>query len=303
MSANMTTLAASLLTKDYRLRPRSDSQFALEPPLAILDEAVTAIERMFVRSQQPTPAIDPANWELLIDGLVRHPLLVDYHDLQRQPVSSFFAALIGRQHGDDGYAAIANAEWIGAPLALFLAAAGIKPQAGYAVCWSDGCQPIARYLPVAKLWQDGMLAYAVNGQPLPAIHGGPVRLVVPGWAGTYWVKWIRRITLLSVEATPPEARIDGALDIDCQLFNLTEAMGTGKPLLRGAAWSAAHGVAQVALALDDEPWEEANLDIDLGPRAWRRFTFAGPTLAGHHRLAVKVTDQYGHSAIRHWQLD
>ncbi|WP_298820280.1 molybdopterin-dependent oxidoreductase [Chloroflexus sp.] len=291
--------------KDTGLLRHTDGQLKFDPSLSILDEAVTALDHMFARNQQPVPDLHPTNWELSIDGLVRHPLTIDYHDLYRQPLSSMFAALIGSRHDRDSHAAIANAEWIGAPVALFLSAAGVKPQASFAACWSYGPQPIARYLPIAKLWQDGMLAYAVNGQPLPAIHGGPVRLVVPGWAGTYWVKWIKRITLLSADSAPPEAHLSGELEIDCQLFNLAEVahLHNRSQPLRGVAWSAARGVAQVSLSLDEGSWEEAILDCDLGPRAWRRFVYHGPPLGNHHLLAVRVTDYHGQSVIRQWQLN
>ncbi|MCS6889536.1 MAG: molybdopterin-dependent oxidoreductase [Chloroflexus sp.] len=294
---------ATSLTKDEHLHRRSDHPFILDPPLAILNEAVTPVERLFARHRQPIPDLQPAHWELTIDGLVRHPLTIDYRDLLREPVSSFFAALIGRHDDHDGYAAIANAEWIGAPLALFLEAAGVKPQAGFAACWSYGPQPVVQYVPLAKLWQDGMLAYAINGRPLPALHGGPVRLVVPGWAGAYWLKWIERMTLISPESAPPAAFADGSLRIDCRLFNLAEATrGNSLQPLRGVAWSAAQGITRVALSFDEGPWQDAILDSDLGPRAWRRFTCAWPAAGGSHQLAVQITDGAGQTAVRYWRM-
>ncbi len=293
------------LVKDNRLRQRSEHPLILDPPLAILDAAVTNIERFFARNRQPIPDLSSATWELTIDGLVRHPLVIDYDDLLHKPVSSFFAVLIGRDDGNDAsYAAIANAEWIGVPVALLLEAAGVKPQAAFAACSSYGAQPQVRYVPLAKLWQDAMLAYAVNGQPLPALHGGPVRLVVPGWAGAYWMKWIERITLISTEAAPPAAHHDGSLAIDCRLFNLSEVIqGNNRQPLRGVAWSAGQGIARVALALDDGPWHTATLASDLGPRAWRQFSYHDPAaISTSRQLAVQITDGAGQTAVYHWLL-
>lgn len=292
------------LVKDNRLRQRSTHPLILDPPLAILDAAVTNIEHFFARNRQLIPDLSPASWELTIDGLVRHPLVIDYDDLLHKPVSSFFAVLIGRDDGNDRYAAIANAEWIGVPVALLLEAAGVKPQAAFAACWSYGEQPLVRYVPLAKLWHDAMLAYAVNGQPLPTLHGGPVRLVVPGWAGAYWMKWIERITLISAEAAPPAAHGDGSLAIDCRLFNLGEVLqGDNHQPLRGVAWSAGQGIARVALALDDGPWHAATLASDLGPRAWRQFSYYNPAgISASRRLAVQITDNTGQTAVYHWLL-
>lgn len=293
------------LSKDYRMQVTCEEPPNLLPPLAILDEAVTPVERLFVRNHQPIPSLSRKHWELTIDGLVRHPLTIGFSDLFREPTSSFFAALIGRSQIAEGYAAIANVEWIGAPVALFLEAAGMKPQAGFAACWSYGPQPMVRYLPLSKLWQDGMLAYAINGQPLPPLHGGPVRLIVPGWSSAYWLKWIAQITLLSPEKAPAAAHVDGSLAIDCCLFNLPN--GVLRPAryttLRGAAWSAARGVAQVDISIDEGPWQTATLDQNLGPRAWRRFSFRWSASSGTHLLAVRVSDNSCQSAVRRWQID
>ncbi len=309
MTLHTSSLAPSsvpTVVKDRRLLLRREAPLALDPPLALLDDLVTPIERIFVRSRQTASAPEPDRWECVIDGLVRHPLLISYADLAHQPLSSFFAALIGQmQTGNDtSYGPLANAEWIGAPLSLFLEAAGVKPQAAFAACWSNGPNPIVRYLPLASLWQDGMLAYAINGLPLPVVHGGPVRLVAPGWAGTYWVKWIERITLISAEKAPPEAHRDGRLAVDGRLLNLPAAgLRSGDIYqIRGVAWSAANGVAQVMVSFNGAPWHPADLDLDLGPRAWRRFCYDWPVTSGDHLIRVQITDLTGQTAVRQWAV-
>ncbi|PMP78238.1 MAG: molybdopterin-binding protein, partial [Chloroflexus aggregans] len=166
MSLELMSFSPSTMlpAKDARLRFVSDVPLILYPPLAILNEELTPVERLFVRNRQPHIPHLADSWELTIDGLVRYPLTITLSDLQRTPVGSLIAALIGqsREHAD--YANIANAEWIGTPLALLLEAAGVKAQASFAVCRSAGEQPLVCYVTLSKLWQDGMLAYAVNGQ-------------------------------------------------------------------------------------------------------------------------------------------
>ncbi|MGB9738925.1 molybdopterin-dependent oxidoreductase [Chloroflexus sp.] len=297
MSLELMSFSPSTMlpAKDARLRFVSDVPLILYPPLAILNEELTPVERLFVRNRQPHIPHLADSWELTIDGLVRYPLTITLSDLQRTPVGSLIAALIGqsREHAD--YANIANAEWIGTPLALLLEAAGVKAQASFAVCRSAGEQPLVCYVTLSKLWQDGMLAYAVNGQPLPAVHGGPVRLVVPGWYGFYWIKWLTHITLISADKAPPEAHCSGELAIDCRLFTDDHSS------LYGMAWSGGHGVARVMLSVDGGPWVDAELDDDLGPRAWRRFWYRCLPV-GSRRLAVQISDNRGRSTIRRWDL-
>ncbi len=86
-----------------------------------------------------------------------------------------------------GEGAIASAEWEGVPVKILFERAGVKKQALQAECRGAG---LVRGVEVAKLLADGLFAFAINGNPLPHLHGGPVRLAVPGWGGINWVKWI-----------------------------------------------------------------------------------------------------------------
>src|SRR5207244_676704 len=116
-----------------------------------------------------------------------------------------------RSHLGNGY--VGNAEWLGVPLHRILERAGLKPSAHEVVlegadrgrpAFAQEEVPFAKSLPLEKaLHPDTLLVYAMNGVPLPREHGGPVRAVVPGWYGTYHVKWLGRV---SVSDRPRRAR-------------------------------------------------------------------------------------------------
>lgn len=155
----------------------------------------------FTRNHYPTPSIDADEWTLSISGLVDTSADVTLADLQRtfstktmmttmgcagNSRSEFYPRAAGHQWG---VGALSTARWTGAPVG------GVLNQAGACLdddCWvaaigddaPDGEPVFARSLPVSKLLEDCLLAYEMNDRPLPAEHGAPVRLIVPGWYGT-----------------------------------------------------------------------------------------------------------------------
>src|SRR5256712_4566005 len=161
----------------------------------------------------PLPALDPPGWRLAVDGQVDQPITLSYEQLKALPARKIVAVLecagnsrnsvsppLNPPHLGNGY--VGNAEWLGVPLHRILERAGLKPSAHEVVLeGADRGQPafapeevpFAKSLPLEKaLHPDTLLVYAMNGAPLPREHGGPVRAVVPGWYGTYHVKWLGR---------------------------------------------------------------------------------------------------------------
>jgi DMSO/TMAO reductase YedYZ molybdopterin-dependent catalytic subunit len=209
-----------------------------------------------------------------------------------------------------GQGAVACAEWIGAPVSLVLERAGVKATALQAECVSDGPEPFVRGVEVAKLRDDAMLAYAVNGQPIPPAHGGPVRLVVPGWGGVNWVKWIGGMRLISHESLSEqnqdhyvlydaEGHVTGKVRELLVKSIITgplagQALRPGPVDVRGWAWSAGVGIAAVELSADGgRSWQAATLGADLGPRAWRSFSWRWRARPGTHTLLARATDGEG----------
>lgn len=320
----------ALLGKDPRLLMHPGDLLNVETPMSLLNELVTPIERMFMRNNHTAPEVDPATWSLTIDGLVRKPLKITLDELKHLPTSCYMAVLECSGNGRERFTAdgtpteglqwrngaVANAEWIGVPVALLLEQVGVKQAALQAECWSAGPEPFARGIEIGKLAADAMLAYAVNGQPLPATHGGPVRLVVPGWGGINWVKWIDRMTLIAHESDSvynqqnyilydaegaPFGKVRELLVKS--IFTNVEADTTfdaGLHTVRGLAWSAGHGIAQVEFSSDGgATWHPTTLLSDLGPRAWRAWACTWKAQPGVHTLAVRATDLMGNTQPLH----
>jgi DMSO/TMAO reductase YedYZ molybdopterin-dependent catalytic subunit len=309
--------------KDPRMCIQEHEPINLETPLAALDTALTPREVFFMRNNHAPAQIAPANWSLTIDGHVARPYTLSYAELRELPAKRFVAFL--ECYGNSrrrfaelgqpaeglpwGNGAVANAEWTGVSAALLLQQAGVRPGAIQAECRSGGDNDFVRGVEVAKLLDDAILAYAMNGEPLPEEHGGPVRLVVPGWGGINWVKWIIGMTVLDHESPSPynqqsyvlidqDGRLRGkAREIPIKsIITSPQAhsiISAGVQLVQGFAWSS-HGVEHVEVSADGgRSWQPATLLEDLGPRAWRQFTWRWEAPPGDHQLAARAIDLAG----------
>lgn len=320
-----TARSLTTLGKHEQLAVLTAEPLNVETPVALLDGSqLTPVEHLFMRNNYDLPVFDPLCWRLTIDGLVRRPLSLDYAALCALPTTSVVAVLECSGNGRSmfaatgspaeglpwGHGAVGCAEWTGVPLALLLERAGVDPCALQAECVSAGVEPFVRGVEVAKLLEHGLLALAVNGAPLPWVHGGPVRLVVPGWGGVNWVKWLSCITLIAGESQSAfnqesyvvydaEGRATGkvrALQVRA-LLTYPEPGATlraGTHELRGLAWSAGQGIAQVELSANGgASWQLAQLGAELGPQAWRSFGWHWHAEPGTHTLMARATDGAG----------
>jgi DMSO/TMAO reductase YedYZ molybdopterin-dependent catalytic subunit len=300
----------------------SEAPLNLESPLDMLADPLTPIEHFFLRNNHPIPSIAASEWTLTIDGLVERPYTLSFAALRDLPAVRMVAFLECYGNGRRRFAeqgqpaegvpwrngAIGNAEWIGVPVAALLERAGVQPGAVQAEC-RGGAPDFARGVEVSKLMDDAILAYAMNGQDLPQAHGGPVRLVVPGWGGINWVKWITGMTVLDHES-PSSYNQQSYVLIDQQGNQLGKArevqvksviidprpagaLAAGAQLVRGMAWSP-YGIAQVDISTDGGAhWQPAAVLEDLGPRAWRQFTWRWNAMPGDYMLAARATDLAG----------
>jgi DMSO/TMAO reductase YedYZ molybdopterin-dependent catalytic subunit len=309
--------------KDGRMRVHTVAPFNLESSLDLLADAITPIEHFFLRNNHAIPTLAAVEWALTIDGQVERPFTLSYAELRELPAVSVVAFLECYGNGRKRFAeqgqpaeglswrngAIGNAEWTGVPVAQLLERAGVQRGAVQVECRAGGDHDFARGVEVAKLLDDAILAYAMNGQDLPIAHGGPVRLVVPGWGGINWVKWIVGMTVLNRESRSPYNQqsyvlIDQAGRVQGKAREVrvksviadprpVRALAAGQHLVRGMAWSP-HGVAHVEVSADGGAhWQPATLLDDLGPRAWRQFIWRWEAPAGEHLLASRATDLAG----------
>ncbi len=176
----------------------------LEMPVEAFIDEITAVEHFFVRCHTMVPQVELPGWKLEIAGLVDHPLTLTVADLKKLPRAELVSALECAGNGRAFYqprvagaqwrfGSVGNARWTGVRLKDVLEKAGVKPAATQLLDGADvplGKMPkFQRTLAVGKaMHPDTLLAWEMNGKPLTADHGFPLRVIAPGWAGDSWVK-------------------------------------------------------------------------------------------------------------------
>ncbi len=302
---------------------------------------LTPVERFFVRNHTATPSIDAGTWRLKLFGTglrgaptADRPVEFTYRDLLRSPSETITSAIEcagnGRSFftGQQGQAvsgtawklgAIGVARWRGVRLSTVLAKAGLTRHAvdvlpeGLDADYVTGgvdLGKVRRPLPVAKALQDVLLAYEMNGRPLPPDHGHPVRLVVPSWAGISSIKWLGRI---EVSETPlvspwstqyyrllgPDYPADGTVvtrQVVKSAFELpwnAEFAAGGRQVLRGRSWSGNGRIRRVEVDTGDG-WRQAKFVGAAADRGWQRWEFPWrPAVSGAHTLRARATDITG----------
>ncbi len=218
--------------------------------------------------------------------------------------------------------AVGNAEWSGVRLKDLLEAAGLRPDAAHVHLLGSDAPPnpktpaFLRSLPLDRaLDPNTIVARRMNSEPLPRLHGGPLRLIVPGWTGNHWLKWLRFLTVANEEAPGfyqqtgyrhPEgsraARHDGQAgrpgagdDDERQVTHRPsrrEAPSSrrGPVEVRGIAWTGTGLVRHVEVSVDGGPWRLAELEGPEHEGSWRLWTFAWQAKPGQHTLRVRATD-------------
>lgn len=289
---------------------------------------LTPTDRFFVRNHAPTPEIDPLSWTLMVEGPgVKRPLRLGYDDLLRLPAVSVIRALecagngrvfFEERHGRRAkgtawrLGAVGVAEWTGVPLREVLERAGIKNSAREMMAESLDAARMRRPLPVEKALEDDViLAYAMNGEELPADHGFPVRLVVPGWSAVASVKWVGRIHVSEAPLYSPwntdkyvmtggshgarREPVTAQVPKSALEHPWPARLRRGRHILRGRSWSPRGGISRVECRIDGAPWQEARLEGPNLPGAWARWSFGldARFLEGEHEIRVRATDEFG----------
>jgi len=319
---------------DSGLIVRSSMPLDAETPVGAFDQVLTPNDRFFVRSHFGPPATVLAPWRLEVD----RPLalsLADLEGLERVTVPAvlqcsgngraFFAPTIPGVGWERG--AVGNAEWGGVRLVDVLARAGVKADARHVLMHGADAPPnpktpaFFRSLPLARaLDRSTILATTMNGQPLPRLHGGPIRLVVPGWAGNHWIKWLRKLSLGLDEAPGFYQRtgykipiVPGPPGVDPRPADLVPVttlnvksliarplegatLKPGPVEVRGVAWTGEGVVEKVEVATlegPEAPWGRATLLGPATPGTWRAWTYTWQAAPGRHALRARATDSRG----------
>lgn len=304
-------------------------------PLEALRYDVTPPGLHYVLVHYDIPYVEPDTWRLEVTGRVARPLTLDLETLQELPRHS---AVVTMECAGNGRAllaprpvsqpwltgAVGTAEWTGVRLADVLHEVGVGDDAvDVAFTGVDHglergvAQDYQRGLPLAEATSpEVLLAYEMNGRPLPPQHGFPLRLVVPGWYGMAQVKWLRQIEVLDREFDgfqnavayrlkqdpddpgTPVTRIEPrALLVPPgwpDFMSRTRVARPGEQRLEGRAWSGWGGVVRVEVSADDgRTWWEAAVEDARGSHAWQRFTATWEAEPGEHLLRARAHDGTG----------
>jgi sulfane dehydrogenase subunit SoxC len=299
-------------------------------PLEALHHEITPLGLHYLLTHYDIPVVDPAAWRLTVTG--RRSLELSLEDLRaRETVTmpiTMECAGNGRTQIEPKVVsqpwiaeAIGTAEWTGTPVAPLLAEAGLPDDALEVVFTGldrgveGGVEQLyERSLSLADA--DGaLLAWGLNGEPMPPQHGFPLRLLVPGWYGMTSVKWLQRIAVVSEpfegyqmvtgyrlkrdEDDPgtPITRIEprslmtppGIPDF----MTRRRFLPAGRVRLEGRAWSGWGPLELVELSVDGGSWAPATVGSPPGPAAWTAWWIDWEAVEGEHELRVRATDATG----------
>lgn len=247
------------------------------------------------------PRVNPETWTLRVTGLVEREVEISYADLLAEEHREALVTLtcVSNEVGGD---LVGNARWQGWPVRELLARAGVAPEADMVLSRSVDGWTAGTPLEALTDDRDALLAVAMNGEPLPARHGYPVRLVVPGLYGyVSATKWVTELKVTRFDAdegywTPRGWSVLGPIKTASRIDvpRAGARVPAGEVVVAGVAWAQQRGVDQVEVQVDDGPWQVAELLAEPSVDAWRlwRWTWSGTT-PGRHLLRVRATDGAG----------
>ena len=290
-----------------------------------LDSWITPNDKFFSIAHFDRPVIDAAKWQLEIDGLVKQPLTLTLADIRKRPRQevTFTVECSGNNGLPFFHGGIGNARWAGTPLAPILKEAGIDASGIEVVFWGSDegditvremtfKQNFARSMTVADAMDPkNILCYEMNGAPLPAANGFPLRLIAPGWYGIANAKWLKRIEVLDRRF---ESRLMGR-----DYVTIREEVHDGKTVweetsvgrariksaparvthiggdyrIAGAAWGAS--IEKVEVSIDGGPWMPAVIDdAEKAEFAWRIWSLDWPKPSpGEHTVTSRAIGTTG----------
>ena len=296
-------------------------------PLEMLREPLTPTGLHYLLIHFDIPAIDASSWRLQIGDAVFTLSELQARERMTLPVTlecagNGRALLEGERAASQPWLveAVGTAEWTGTPLAPLLRETGLAEGAAEIVFTGadrgvqGGVEHVyERALSLDDAMRDEvLLAYEMNGEPLPAQHGFPLRLVVPGWYGMTHVKWLQRIAAVAepfagwqqaeaylIDDVPVQRMLPRSLLVPPGIpdFLTRERFADpGRQTVTGRAWSGHGEITRVEVSDDGgTTWTDAQLDPPLGEFAWRGWRLDWDATPGEHELCCRATDSAGNS--------
>jgi DMSO/TMAO reductase YedYZ molybdopterin-dependent catalytic subunit len=309
---------------------RSPRPINLESKLEDLTTYHTPENVFFVRNNLEAPAVDPTQWSLKVEGEVDNPLVLRLDDLRRLPTVTHDVVLECAGNGRSFHrprasgiqwarGAVGNAAWRGVRLADVLALAKPRPTARH-VAFDGADRPptpqapdFIRSIPMWKAANPStMIALEMNGQPLPHLHGGPARALVPGFVASASIKWLERVMVLADEfdgfymkSNYTAPRVDNdkevyslqSLEVKSLIVHPVDGgrlAQPGRATIWGWAWSGEGELTGIDVSADGgQTWAAGTFTGSWDRYSWRKWEFAWDARTGSHTLMARATDSLG----------
>jgi len=270
-------------------------------PIHEFTGTITPNDLVFERHHGGVAIIDPKEYKLLVHGLVDRSMVFTLDDLKRFPSVSRVHFIECSGNGRNGYrdpkpeltpqmidGLTSNGEWTGVPLSQVLREVGVRKAATWFLAEGGDAAKLSRSIPIEKAWDDALLVYAFNGEPLRPANGYPVRLLLPGFEANTCVKWLRRIKLVDepnmsrdetakyTDPLPDGTARQFSFVMDAKSIITRPAapsrIARGWHEISGLAWSGRGKIARVDVSTDGgNQWIEASLQEPVLSKAHTRF--------------------------------
>ena len=301
-------------------------------PLHALDGIITPNGLCFERHHGGAPEIPPEDHRLMVHGLVKQPLLFTVDDLMAfPPQSRFYFLECAANGGMEWRGAQLNGcqfthgmvhcvQYTGVPLKQVLSECGLMSKGKWLLAEGADAAGMTRSIPIDKALDDCFLAYSMNGERLRTEQGYPLRLLVPGWEGNMWVKWLRRIEVgdkpwyhreetskyTDLLENGKAREFTWVMDAKSVITNPSPEMPMrrrGRQVLKGLAWSGRGAIKRVDVSVDGgRNWKSARLDNPVLPKCLTRFYFEWDWNGEKVYMQSRAMDEFGYVQPQHHQL-
>ncbi len=293
-----TELAATLQTEDPSIALASLQTFDEVPGIAPF---ITPNDDFYrIDTALSTPLVDPAGWTLRVRGLVDDPYEITFDELLELPTVEAPVTLscVSNEVGGN---LVGNAIWTGVPLSVILDRAGVADDATQLVGRSVDGWTAGFPTEVALDGRTAIVAFAMNGEPLPVAHGFPARLVVAGLYGyVSATKWLKEIELTRWEdfdgywvprgwSKEGPIKTQSRIDVPRGGARVT----AGPTPVAGVAWAPTRSIVAVEVRIDEGPWQPTQLSEELSSSSWRQWLYTWDATPGDHLIQVRATDGTG----------